>query len=166
MSMFELGKITAPVGIKGEVRVMPFIGDYSEFSRLKEVFIEGEKEARSIEKCRADKAMMVLKLSGINDRNSSEAFRNKKLLVPKDKLKLAKDSYFVDELVGIEVYSEDGVLIGKLSEVVNKPTQDLYMIETPEGKTFLLPAVKDFILDIDTDNKRMKVHLIDGIMDL
>ena len=166
MEYFKIGKITAPVGIKGEIRVYPYTDEITRFSAVKELTVEGAETVRTVEKFRADKNMVVLKLSGIDDRNTSETYRNKFLLVDKEKFELEDDVFYADDLIGMEVYDEEGKLIGELTDILNKPTQDLYEISYGEEKKFVIPAVKEFILDVNIDENKMTVHLIDGLMDL
>ena len=165
MELRKLGQITSPVGIKGEVRVYPYF-DISLFSDVKKILIEGETEYRNLERFRQDKNMLVLKLSGVDDRNASEGLRNKYLVLPEDEMfDLPDDTYFIDDLIGMSVLDENNNLIGRLVDVNQNSKQDLYVIDTG-SKTFMLPAVEEFILDIDIENKKMSVKLIDGIVDL
>lgn len=166
MEYFKLGQITSPVGIKGEMRVYPYTDDTTRFSAVKTILVEGEKEPRKLEKYRPDKNLVVIKLSGIDDRNASELYRGKNLLVNKEDFPLDEDVFFADDIVGIEVYTEDGQRVGKVSNILNKPNQDIYEIEKEDGKSFMLPAVKEFVLDVNVSEGKMTVHLIDGIMDL
>jgi len=166
MEYFKLGQITSPVGIKGEMRVYPYTDDTTRFSAVKTILVEGEKEPRRLEKSRPDKNLVVIKLSGIDDRNASELYRGKNLLVNKEDFPLDEDVFFADDIVGIEVYTEDGQRVGKVSNILNKPNQDIYEIEKEDGKSFMLPAVKEFVLDVNVSEGKMTVHLIDGIMDL
>jgi len=166
MDYFKLGQITAPVGIKGEMRVYPYTDDITRFSAVKTLIVEGEKEARSIEKLRSDKNLLVIKLSGIDDRNTSESYRGKNLLVSKEDFSLSEDVYFAEDIIGIKVIDEDEHNVGIVKNILNKPGQDIYEIEKPDGKSFMLPAVKEFVLEINPEKGCMKVHLIEGISDL
>lgn len=165
MDLFKLGKITSPVGIKGEVRVYSYLDDITRFSDIEKLYIEGESEFRDVERARVDKNTVVIKLSGVDDRNTSESLRNKYLVIPKDMYELPDDTYYVDDLIGMEVFNEDGIKVGELVDINQNSKQDLYVIDNGK-KTFLLPAVGEFILDIDIENKKMVVKLIDGIVDL
>lgn len=166
MDYFKLGQITSPVGIKGEMRVYPYTDDTTRFSAVKTILVEGEKEPRTLEKSRPDKNLVVIKLSGIDDRNASELYRGKNLFVNKEDFPLDEDVFFADDIIGIEVFSEDGQRVGKVINILNKPNQDIYEIEKADGNSFMLPAVKEFIVDVDTKEGKMTVHLIDGITDL
>lgn len=165
MDLFKLGKITSPVGIKGEVRVYSYLDDITRFLDLKKLQIEGESDFRDVERARVDKNTVVIKLSGVDDRNTSESLRNKYLVIPKDMYQLPEDTYFVDDLIGMEVFDEEGNKIGVIDDINQNSIQDLYVINTG-SKSFMLPAVGEFILDVDIENKKMVVKLIDGIVDL
>ncbi len=162
MDTIKLGKITAPQGIKGEVRVYPYTDTADRFAQIDAVLLDGRK--LRIEKCRFMKNMAVLKLETIDDRNAAEAVRNRELLLAREDLwEQPEDTYFIDDLTGSAVVSEQGEAIGTLKQIHSRPAQDLYEIEKPDGSTFLLPAVKEFIRAVDTENKTVTVRLIEGL---
>lgn len=161
MNYVNLGKITAPVGIKGEVRVYPYIEMPGGFEGIETVFL-GSREY-VVENIRHTKRMAVIKLRGIDNRNAAEALRNRDISIPRDRLLLAEDTYLIEDLVGLEVLEEDGMRIGRLAEVISGPAQDLYRIEKDEGGDFLLPAVAAFIKDVDVEGGVMSVSLIEGL---
>jgi 16S rRNA processing protein RimM len=159
----KLGRITAPVGIKGEVRVYPYTDDQTRFSDMEKVCVAGRE--LFIDHVRYQKDMAVIKFRGVSSRNDAELLRGKELSLPRDEMyELDEDSYFVDDLVGIEVRDETGALVGTLRSVTENPAHDLYEIEKPDGSSFLLPAVKAFVLDIDTENGVMTIRLIEGLV--
>ena len=163
MDTIKLGKITAPQGIKGEVRVYPYTDELTRFSSIEAVLLDGQK--RKIQKVRYMKNMAVLKLEGVDDRNAAESLRNKELLLAKEDLwEQPEDTYFIDDLLGSAVISEDGAQVGTLKQVISRPAQDLYEIEKADGSTFLLPAVKEFIRSVDPENKTVTVKLIEGLL--
>jgi len=162
MDTIKLGKITAPQGIKGEVRVYSYTDELTRFSEIEAVLLDGQK--RKIQNARYMKNMAVLKLEGVDDRNMAESLRNKELLLAKEDLwEQPEDTYFIDDLVGCDVVSEDGDSVGTLKNIISRPAQDLYEIERADGSTFLLPAVKEFIKNVDLDNKTIIIHLINGL---
>jgi len=162
MDTIKLGKITAPQGIKGEVRVYSYTDELTRFSEIEAVLLDGQK--RKIQNARYMKNMAVLKLEGVDDRNMAESLRNKELLLAKEDLwEQPEDTYFIDDLVGCDVVSEDGDSVGTLKNIISRPAQDLYEIERADGSTFLLPAVKEFIKNVDLDNKTITIHLINGL---
>ena len=162
MDTIKLGKITAPQGIKGEVRVYPYTDELTRFSEIEAVLLDGQK--RKIQNARYMKNMAVLKLEGVDDRNLAESLRNKELLLAKEDLwEQPEDTYFIDDLVGCAVVSEDGASVGMLKSIISRPAQDLYEIERADGSAFLLPAVKEFVKNVDLTNKIITIHLINGL---
>ncbi len=160
----ELGKITAPVGIKGELRVFPYTDEQTRFSAVNKLLAGGREYA--VESVRYQKDMVVLKLKGVDDRNAAEALRNQLLAISRDDIwDNPEDTYFVKDLVGMKVVSEDGKPIGTLSNVLENPANDLYEIspEDTSKPAFLVPAVKEFILDVDLENRVMTIHLMEGL---
>ncbi len=163
--LIKLGKITAPVGIKGEVRVFPYTDEMTRFSDMEELLLKGVKTR--IEEVRYQKNMVILKLKGIDDRNAAEALRDIELMLDEDDLwEMPEDTYLIKDLIGMEAADEQGRVIGTLTDVTSGAAQDLYTISMPDGRSFLLPAVKEFVLKVDKDSKRMTVRLIEGLTDL
>ena len=165
MKKVALGQVTAPVGIKGEIRVYPYL-EQARFSDISKVQVEGVGEC-VLENVRANGKMLVVKLSCSSDRNTAETLRNREISLPEgQKLDLGADTYYVEELVGLKVCLEDGTPVGTLKEVHSRTAQDLYEVEKPDGGTFLLPAVKEFVLEVDNASGIMKVRLPEGLTDL
>ena len=165
MERIKLGQVTAPVGIRGEIRVYPYL-EQARFSDIKEICVEGGDPVR-VEKCRPDKNLLVIKLEGIDDRNTAETLRGKYLYLPEGAdLDLGEDTYLVDQLIGMKVAKEDGSEVGELTQVITRPAQDLYEIKMPSGKSFLLPAVRQFVLSVDLEARIITVRLPEGITEL
>ncbi|NCB41069.1 MAG: 16S rRNA processing protein RimM [Clostridia bacterium] len=165
MDSVKLGKITAPVGIKGEVRVYPYTDEPTRFSSIEKLNVDGVMI--DIENVRYLKNMVILKLSGVDSRNDAELMRGKELTISADKLwEIPEDTYFIKDLLGCGVLSEDGELIGKLSDVIQTKAQDLYKITKEDGRTFLIPAVKEFVRKVDIQEKKIVVRLLEGLEDL
>lgn len=165
MEKIKIGQIVNVVGLKGELRVYHF-SDYKErFGELTSVFIDNV--AFEIENVRYMKEMVVLKLKGISDRTQAEGYKGKELFIDeKDKRVLPEDSYYIDELIGLTVVDEENKIIGRLTNVIQNTSQDLYEIEIENKNKCLIPAVGEFILNINTDTKTMTVRLIDGLLEL
>lgn len=162
MDKIKLGKITAPAGIRGEVRVYPYTDMPERFSEIDGLEIDGKYVA--IENVRYMKGMVVLKLSCSPDRSTAETLRGKELFLGKERLwDIPEDTYFVDELIGMRLFDGGSYYVGKIAEVKHGAAQDIYIIEKADGRRFMLPAVKEFIKDVDTEARRMTVHLIEGL---
>lgn len=165
MEKYKIGKIVNAVGLKGEVRVYNY-SDYKErFSEIDTVFVEDKKY--TILNARYMKDVAVLKLEGVEDRNGAEALKEKDLYITEDMLRvLPEDTYYIKDLVGLKVIDDQGEYLGILSDVYQNRAQDLYEIELENKKKILLPAVEEFVLDINMKERTMKVKLIDGLLDL
>lgn len=162
MDKIKLGKITAPHGVKGEVRVFPYTDEQSRFSAIKELWVEDSPAV--IENVKYQGDMVILKLNISSDRNTAELLRNKMLYLDRDKLwDVPEDTYFVQDLLKSTCIDEDGNVLGKLVDVIQNPAQDIYVIKDQEGAEHLVPAVKEFIKLVDTDKKTITIHLIPGL---
>jgi 16S rRNA processing protein RimM len=164
MDYVKLGKITAPVGIRGEVRVYPFTDEADRFSQIPSVMIGAR--SYDILSARYQKDMVVLKLSGVDDRNAAESLRGQELLLPRDLLwEMPENTYFIRDLIGMTVKTPEGGVVGTLTDVLQGPRQDVYEIADEAGHSFLIPAVGEFILEVDLSARTMTVRLIEGMMD-
>ena len=163
MEKINIGKIVNAVGLKGEVKIYNYSNAKERYEGLGIICVENENY--EIEKVRYNKDMVILKLLGINDRTSAEELKGKDLFINESELaELPEGEYYVRDMIGISVVENDGSTLGILSNVIQNKAQDLYEVEMSDGKTILIPAVEEFILDIDIDAKRMIVKLIDGLV--
>ncbi|HHT89194.1 MAG TPA: ribosome maturation factor RimM [Clostridiales bacterium] len=163
----RVGVITSTHGIKGEVKVYPTTDDINRFEYLDRVYLDLGKEYKPlrIEQVRYYKQLIILKFKDINDINDIEKYKGKDLLIPKDEaIKLNEDEYFIFDLIDSEVYSEDGTKLGIVTEVLTSSANDVYVVKTSDNRELLLPAIKECILDVDTANKKIIVHLMDGLL--
>ena len=166
MKRIKLGQVTAPVGIKGELRVYPYT-DTTRFSAVREVLLGDETSPRKVTRVRPDKNLLVIKLEGLDDRNFAETCRNKFIWLPEGQpWEMEEDTYFIEDLIGTAVMDEEGTLLGHVSAVIRNPGQDLYEVKKQGEGSFLLPAVKEFIKAVDPEKKEMTVHLIEGLTEL
>ena len=165
MERIRFGQITAPVGIKGEIRVYPYL-EQTRFSAFGELCV-GDLPPVKVEKIRPDKNLLVIKLAGTDDRNAAEALRGKYLYLPKGvKPDLGERTYYVEDLVGCEVLREDGSRAGMLTQVISRSVQDLYAVKKDDGSSFLLPAVKELIMSVDTEKRVITARIPEGLENL
>ncbi|MGI6734397.1 MAG: ribosome maturation factor RimM [Anaerovoracaceae bacterium] len=166
MEKLRLGRVTGAVGLKGELRVYPYTDYKEKFEEIDYVLMDDLRF--SIENVRYMKEMAILKLSGIDDRTAAEACKGKDLfLFRKDAPPLPEDTYYVKDLIGLSVVDEDGKCIGRLKEVILNEAQDIYMIEPEDGgKPFPVPAVNEFIKEVDLQKGTITVRLIEGLREL
>ena len=167
--MLRVGVVTSPHGVRGEVRVYPTTDDNNRFRDLKEVTADFGKERRTlkIEHVKFFKNMVILKFSGIDSMNDAEALRQKDLLVTREQaVRLGPDENFIADLIGLTVRTDDGTVLGTMTDVMRTGANDVYCVRTEEGKEILLPAIRDCILKVDPENREMLVHVLDGLLDL
>lgn len=164
--LLQIGVITSTHGIKGEVKVFPTTDDNSRFKKLKECFIEYKDEMVPVKAkgCKFFKNMVILKFEDIEDIDDVERYKQCKLFVDREHaVSLGKDEYFVADLIGMEVFKEDGSLLGLLKEIIPTGANDVYVVMDINKKEWLLPAIKDCILSVDMEQKKMIVHLLKGM---
>lgn len=165
----KVGVVTSVHGIKGEVKVFPTTDDSRRFKKLKQVYLDTGKELLSleIEGVKFFKQMVILKFKGYENPDDVMKFRQKELWIDrKDAVRLSKDEYFIADLIDMEVCDEEGKRIGTLKDVISTGANDVYAVETPEGKEVLFPAIKQCVLDVDTEARKMTVHVMEGLLDL
>ena len=161
--------MTSVHGIKGEVKVFPTTDDSRRFKKLKQVYLDTGKEMLplEIEGVKFFKQMVILKFKGYENSDDVMKFRQKELWIDrKDAVRLSKDEYFIADLIDMEVCDEEGKLIGTLKDVISTGANDVYAVETPEGKEVLFPAIRQCVLDVDTEARKMTVHVMEGLLDL
>ena len=164
---FEIGQIVNTFGIKGFVKVNPFTDDMQRFEELQSVFVIKNKESieMHIEEVKFHKNVVLIKFKGIEDINMAEKYKGCYIRINrKDARKLPKDTYFIADLIGIKVYDDNGNLLGKVDDIYNNKSHDIYVVKNDLGKQILLPSTKEVIKQIDIDNDKIVVHLIDGLV--
>lgn len=168
-NMLRVGVITSPHGIKGEVKVFPTTDDAKRFKELKKVILDTGKEyiPMEIEHVKFFKNMVILKFKGYDNINEIEKYKSRDLLITRDQaVDLAPDEYFITDLIGLAVVSDQGVELGTLKDVLETGANDVYVVAMKDGKELMLPAIGDCILDVDLEQGRMEVHVLEGLMDL
>ncbi|MCI8637900.1 MAG: ribosome maturation factor RimM [Coprococcus sp.] len=163
----QVGVIATTHGIRGEVKVFPTTDDPSRFRMLKSVVLDTGREQRvlEIEGVKFFKQYVILKFRGINNINDIEKYRKMPLLIPRsDAIELEEDEYFMADIIGMQVETEDGEDFGVLKDVMETGANDVYVINTKKHGEVLVPAIKDCILAVDIENKRMRIHLLDGLI--
>lgn len=166
--MLRVGVITSTHGVRGEVKVFPTTDDAKRFKKLKKVILDGREPLElSIEQVKFFKNMVILKFKGYDNINDVETWRQRDLLITRDQaVELKEDEYFITDLIGLTVEDEEETVLGRVKDVLETGANDVYVVELTDGKELLLPAIKDCILDVDVEGGRMKVHVLDGLMDL
>lgn len=165
---FEVGQIVNTFGIKGQVKVVPYTDDIERFDELKQIYIDkkGHLQLFQIEQVNYHKNMVILKLKGIDTVEEAEKYRNCYLKIDrKDAKKLPEGTYFIADLIGLEVYSDADNLLGKVDDIYNNGSCDIYVVKDEKGKQILLPAIPDVLKKVDLENEKIIVHIIKGLLD-
>ena len=165
--LLPVGVITSTHGIRGEVKVFPTTDDPKRFKKLKQVILDTGKEKRDleVESVKFFKQFVILKFKGIDNINEVERYKRCPLLVTRDHaVPLQEDEYFIADMIGMQVVTEDGALFGTLKDVIETGANDVYIIESSEHGEVLVPAIKECILDINIEEQKMQIHLMDGLV--
>ena len=165
MEKILIGKITSATGLKGEVKVYNYSDSTEIYENTPQVYVGDQ--LMDILQVRTQKNMVVLLLSGIRDRNAAEKARGSEIFVTEADLPpLPEGQYYVRDLIGMEVFTEDGELLGEVTDVIQNTAQDIFQVKCTWGKTVLIPKVDEYVREIDGSNRRITVHLQEGLLDL
>jgi 16S rRNA processing protein RimM len=160
---FEIGQIVNTFGIKGFVKVKPFTDDVTRFEKLKKVYIKNK--VYEIEEVKYQKQNVLLKFKGIEKIEDAELLKNLYIIIDReDAAPLEEGSYYIADLLGLEVVSDEGTKLGKLEDIYNTGGNDIYVVKDELGKQILLPAIHEVIKDINIDDKKITVHLLKGLV--
>lgn len=162
--ILEIGQIVNTHGLRGEVKVMPWCDDPCIFDELAFVCIN-DKEY-NIEKSRLQKNTVLLKLEGIDSIDTAETFRNRVLTIPREELgELPEGTYYICDLLGCEVSTVDGKVLGKIDDIIKTGSNDVYSVRSDEGKQVLIPVIDEVVRSVDTENKRIIIEPLKGLID-
>lgn len=163
----EIGQIVNTFGIKGMVKIKPFTDDITRFDNLEKVYVETNKSKKQyeIEEVKYHKDMVLIKFKGIDRIEEAELLRNSYLKVNrKDEPELEEGTYYIVDLIGLDVYSDEGELLGKVDDIFNNGSSDIYVVKNELGKQLLLPAISDVIKEINLEEKKIVVHILKGLI--
>lgn len=167
--LLRVGVIANTHGIRGEVKVFPTTDDPRRFEKLKDVILDTGKEKRNLEvqSVRFFKNMVILKFKGIDNINDIERYKGKDLLVTRENaVPLEEGEYFIADLIDLEVFEDTGRKLGILDDVMQTSANDVYVVKNEDtGKEILLPAIEECILDISLEERKITVHLMEGLVD-
>lgn len=159
-----VGRITGVHGVKGEVKLAPY-GDL-EGVEWKTVYIARDKSVLTAEvkRSRGHKGQIILELEGYADRDSAATLAGAELSIRKEELPpLEEDEYYYDDLVGMEVVTDDGRKLGPVKEIISTGSNDVFDVRGAFGEV-LIPVIRDVVLDVDEERKRITVHLLEGLL--
>ena len=159
----EIGQIVNTFGIKGMLKVKPFSDDIRRFDKLENVYIKKNniEEKYIIEEVKYHKQMVLIKFKGIDSIEEAELLKNSYILINReDEEPLEEGVYYIVDLLGLDVYTDENVLLGKIEDIYNTGSNDIYVVKDENGKQILLPGIPDVIKEVDIENKKIIVHLL------
>ena len=165
--LLKVGVITTTHGVRGEVKVYPTTDEPERFLDLEYVLLDTGKELRrlDIKNVRFFKNLVILKFDGIDNINDIEKYKGRDLWIPREEAQeLDEDEYYIADLLGMKVLLEDGSEFGTLKNVMETGANDVYIVDSVEHGEVLLPAIKEWILDVDIETNTMTVHLMKGLL--
>jgi 16S rRNA processing protein RimM len=163
----RVGKITGAHGIHGEIEVLAYglpedVAGLAAGSQLTKLFIKGKPYP--IKSARKHKKLILFKLMGIAKREEAEALRGSEVSISRQELPaLQKGEYYWFELMGMEVSSEDGEDLGKISNIFSTGSNDVYEVRGPLGE-ILIPAIEGGVIRVDAEKKRMTIRVPEGLL--
>lgn len=163
----EIGQIVNTFGIKGYVKVNPFVDDISRYDTLKKVYLKAGKNLKEleVEEVKYHKNMVLLKFKEIDTVEEAEKLRNSYLEVDRENaIKLQDGRYFIADLLGLDVITDKNETLGKLDDIFNTGSNDIYVVKTEQGKQLLLPAISEVIKEINLSERKVVVHLLEGLI--
>lgn len=161
----KVGKIVNTHGVKGCMKCLPLTDDMERFDELDYVYTEKDNVKRKIVDVWYRKGLVYIMLENINDMNTAESFRDTFISIYDDQLReLPENSYYLFDLEGMDVYSTDGEYLGKINVIYQTGANDVYEIIN-KNKSFLIPAVKDVVKEVDIKHKKMVINVIEGLLE-
>lgn len=162
--LLEIGKIVNTRGLRGEVKIMPWCDDAEIYEELEFVIIDNAEY--DIETVKYHKNFVILKLSGINDIDEAEKYRNKIVYASREMLgELPEGTYYICDLLGCIVKNEDGEIFGKIDDVIKTGSNDVYSVKAENGKQLLVPVLKEVVTEVNIDEKYVVIKPLKGLFD-
>ena len=165
--LLQVGVITQPHGVRGEVKVFPTTDDPVRFKKLKKVILDTGKEKLDleVEHVKFFKQFVIVKFKEFDNINDIERYKRCPLLVTRENAApREEDEYFVADMIGMKVITEDGTEFGTLSDVMETGANDVYVIDSKEHGEVLMPAIKECVLNVDMESGIITVHLMNGLI--
>lgn len=165
--LLQVGVISSTHGIKGEVKVFPTTDDVNRYKKLKEVWLDtgNEKMLLHPESVKFFKQFVIVKFKEFSSINEIEAYKGKSLYVDRQNaVRLRKDEYFIADLIGLTVLTDEGETFGVMKDVMQTGANDVYVVERQNGDEVLLPAIKECVKEIDMENGKITVHIMEGLL--
>ena len=168
MDVIAIGRVAKPIGTRGEVKILPLTDHEQRFMNLQAVLLgqnAADVEWKKIQKVRINTKHVVMSFCDIETVEDAEKIKDWYLFVPReDAVKLEKGRYFVDDVLGCEVVTEEQTVVGTVIDLLSLPLNDVWIVKKGV-KEILLPAVKAIIRQVDVEKKRITIHALDGLLE-
>lgn len=165
-NLIEIGKIVNTHGIKGELKIQSWCDSPDMLLDINKFYLEDEKTILEPISARIHQNNVLMLFKGIEDMNAAERLKNRVLLADKKNFKLEKNTFFIDDLIGISVFDADNEkLYGKLIDILQTGANDVYIIKDDLGKEYLVPAIKECIIETNIEQGIMKIRPLKGLFE-
>lgn len=163
----ELGQIVGTHGIRGEIRINPWCDSPDFAKKFRTVFFgkNGENAVKVIS-CRPHGNIILMKLDGIDTIESAEKLKNKMLYIKREDARLPEGTWFIEELIGCKVFDADtDACYGKITDVSQTGANDVWHITDDKGTEYLIPSIKEVVIDVNVSDNKVKIKPLKGIFD-
>ena len=167
-NLLEVGKIVNTHGLRGDVKVVPWMDYPEEFEELSTVWLKTRRELKklTLSSVKYQKNNLIVKFKEISDINEAEQYKNCVLLADREELgELPEGVHYIVDLIGLTVVDESGAEIGKIADVFNTGANDIYDVKREGKKNLLLPVIDDVVKNIDIEGGKVTVHIMEGVDD-
>ena len=162
-----IGKVVSTQGNKGEVNILPLTNSTDRFKNLVTVSLRNNKSQTTlnIEKIRIKENTVILKLKDIESIEEAKIIVGSFLEVErKNAVKLPKNTYFIFEIIGLEVYTENNIFLGKVENVISTGSNDVYIVKGENKKELFIPAIREVVKNVNLEKKRITIKMVDGLI--
>ncbi len=165
-TILQIGEIVNTHGLRGEVKIVPWMDAPQDFERLKTVYadIGGQKVTYSVASVKYQKANIIVKFREVPDIEAAQKLKKVILYVDREQLGEPEEGYYICDLLGITVITDTDEILGKITDVFSTGSNDVYTVKRPDGSEVLLPVIDDCILSVDIDEQICRVHLLEGLL--
>lgn len=164
MNSILIGKIVNVHGIKGEIKIYPYTDEIDNLCSLKELYFDKElKDMQKVSYIKSHKNMLIAKLVGVDTIDIAQTFKDRSIYIFKKDIDEI-DTYYIEDLIGLDVFDLNNEYIGKLTYVFNTLANDVYEVHTKADKLIYLPAILQVIKKVDIFSGKMYVEIMDGLL--
>lgn len=163
MSKIEVGKIVNTHGIRGDVKINPFMDDVEAFRKFKYLYVKDNKV--KVKGVKFVKNNPIVSLEGTDSVEKAELLRNTPVYIDEEMLpELSDNEFYIKDIINLNVETKDGEYLGKITDVFKTGSNDVYEILKEDGKKFLIPAISQVVKEINIKENKVTVELLEGLL--